>query len=129
MGGRGASSGTSKKGNPYGSQYKTLLVDGNVKYISKKMSNAEALMETQTKGRVYALVNNSAVKSVIYFDNNLMRMKTIDLNHSHNGIMPHVHHGYFHNEFDGAKGASKLNTKEQKLVDNILKRWQNHIKG
>lgn len=35
MGGRGASSGVSKDGNRYGSQYHALLVDGNVKFVTK----------------------------------------------------------------------------------------------
>lgn len=36
MGGRGASSGVSVKGNKYGSQYRTIFQDGNIKFVSKK---------------------------------------------------------------------------------------------
>ena len=36
MGGRGASSGISVKGKKYGSQYRTLLTVGNVKFIKKE---------------------------------------------------------------------------------------------
>ncbi len=43
----------------------------------------------------------------------------------HKGISPHVHHGYFHNENDGPKGATRLSTKERKMVDRVIKAWYN----
>ena len=52
MGGRGSSSGISKKGNAYGTQYHTLFQDGDVKYITKNGRQSEPLMETMTKGRI-----------------------------------------------------------------------------
>lgn len=33
MGGRGASSGISKRGDKYGTEYRTLFEDGNIKFI------------------------------------------------------------------------------------------------
>lgn len=35
MGGRGASSGMSEKGKPYGSEFRTLLKAGNVKFVKQ----------------------------------------------------------------------------------------------
>lgn len=126
MGGRGASSGISEKGHKYGTDYKTLLKDGNVKFVKKTSNNSETLMETMTKNRVYAYVNNkNEVASIIYFDKNNKRSKQIDLTHKHQGVVPHVHHGYIHNENDSSKGASNLTTDERKLVDRILKKWYN----
>ena len=126
MGGRGASSGISDKGHKYGTDYKTLLQDGNIKFVRKTSNNSESLMETMTKNRVYAQINNrNNVSAIIYFDSNNKRSKQIDLLHKHNGISPHVHHGYLHNENDSAKGASNLTTKEKKLVDRVLKKWYN----
>ena len=126
MGGRGASSGISLKGHKYGNDYKTLLRDGNVKFVRKESKNSETLMETMTKNRVYAQVNNrNNVSAIIYFDEKNKRSKQIDLLHKHNGVVPHVHHGYLHNEGDSSKGASNLTTKEKKLVDRILKKWYN----
>ena len=69
MGGRGASSGISNKGHKYGTDYKTVLQVGNVKFVKKTSKNSESLMETMTKGRVYANVNNkNEVTSIVYFD-------------------------------------------------------------
>lgn len=59
MGGRGASSGTSKRGSPYGSQYHALMTAGNVKYVEKRNKSSETLMETMTSGRVYATLFQS----------------------------------------------------------------------
>lgn len=41
MGGRGAKSmsGTSRYGNPYGSQYNALFTAGDVKFVEKKLAN------------------------------------------------------------------------------------------
>lgn len=57
MGSRGAASGAGK--HPYGSEYKTVLQDGNIKFVKYRLAdNAKAPLETQTKGRVYVTVNS-----------------------------------------------------------------------
>lgn len=127
MGGRGASSGISDKGRPYGSEYMTLLTSGNVKFVRYNDSaSAKTPQETMTKGRVYVTVNaEDKLVSVTYYDVNGKRRKSIDLTHPHNGMELHVHHGYNHKEYDGPKGATNLNEKERKMVERIYKIWQN----
>lgn len=44
MGCMGASSGISKSGNAYGSQYHALMTVGNIKFVSKNSRNNETLM-------------------------------------------------------------------------------------
>ena len=127
MGGRGASSGISKKGNKYGSQYHTVLESGNIKFVEKNFRQAETLMETMTEGRVYVTVGGEDLLQVIYFDTENKRTKTIDLDHAHKGMDRHTHHGYYHNENDGPKGATNLTPKEKQMVDRITKLWYNHI--
>lgn len=128
MGGRGASSGISKKGNKYGTQYKTLFQVGNIKFVTKKTRDSEPLMETMTKGRVYVTVGGDELKSITYFDNKNKRKKVIDLNHKHLNTVPHVHDGYLHNEDNGAKGSRNLTKEERKLFDRVTKIWQNRNK-
>lgn len=53
MGGRGASSGMSVKGNKYGSQYHAVMKSGNSLFVEQNSRDSESLMETMTKGRVY----------------------------------------------------------------------------
>lgn len=119
-----------KNGNPqnaYGTQYKSLFTHGNIKFVTKVDRNSETLMETMTNGRVYVTVGGEALLSIIYFDTNNKRVKTIDLSHSHKGMSKHVHHGYLHNENDGPKGATNLNDKERAMVDLVERLWYNYL--
>lgn len=126
MGGRGASSGMSDSGKPYGSEYKSLLTVGNIKFVKRNDGNTTAPLETMTKGRVYVTINeNGMPKFISYYDTQNKRTKTIDLDKPHKGMSPHVHHGYEHNENDGPKGATGLSTKERKMVDFVLETWYN----
>ena len=52
MGGRGASSGISDKGKPYGTEYKTIAQFGNVKVVRSNNGEAKSPMDTMTPGRV-----------------------------------------------------------------------------
>ena len=134
MGGRGASSGTSKYGNPYGSQYRAVmdgdkpLVDGNIKFVRKNSRDSEPPMETMTDGRVYVQVGGDELVKVVYFDNENKRVKTIDLNHTHDGKAPHTHHGYEHNENDAIKGYANLTTEERAMVDRVVTIWEDYLR-
>ncbi len=108
MGGRGASSGVSTKGSAYGSQYRTVLSSGNIKFVTKVNRQSEALMETMTRGRVYVTVGGDDLLSIVYMDNSNKRVKTIDMEPPHKKLQPHTHHGYLHNENDSAFGAAHL---------------------
>lgn len=129
MGGRGASSGTSKLGNAYGSQYHTVFKDGNIKFVEKNSRDAETLMETMTRGRVYVHVEGNELVSIVYFDNNNKRSKQIDMNRPHKGISPHVHRGYFHNEGNMKKSYSSLSPEEMKMVDRVINLWDSYLNG
>ena len=133
MVGRGASMGMSKRGNKYGSQYRTILQSGNIKFVEPRPGATESLLETMTKGRVYVLVGSKGLKNITYFDKTLKKTKRIDLDHSHKGLKPHVQHGYYSNEIDikngVKKGATKLTPQETKMVARVKQLWDNHIKG
>lgn len=126
MGGRGASSGVSASGKPYGSEYRTVLKSGNIKFVTANDGSATAPMETMTRGRVYVTVNNSGtLKFISYYDTGNKRVKQIDLGKPHKGVSPHTHHGYNHSENDSAKGYANLTTEEKELVDKINRIWHN----
>ena len=126
MGGRGASSGMSDKGKPYGSEYRSVYAVENVKFVKANIGSASAPMETMTRGRVYVTVNaEDELKFVSYYDNKNKRLKQIDLDKPHAGVSPHTHHGYNHNEHDSAKGFANLTTEEKKMVARVRKLWYN----
>ncbi|MFQ7495058.1 hypothetical protein [Faecalibacillus intestinalis] len=130
MGGRGASSGISRSGNKYGTEYSTLYQSGNIKFIKQNgVKNAKTPLETMTDGRVYVSVDkNDNLSSISYYDKEGKRTKQIDMKHEHAGIIPHTHHGYFHNEYDSKKGASKLTTEEKTMIERVNKLWLNRNK-
>lgn len=68
MGGRGASSGISRSGNKYGTEYSTLYQSGNIKFIKQNgVKNAKTPLETMTDGRVYVSVDkNDNLSSISY---------------------------------------------------------------
>lgn len=127
MGGRGSSSGISAKGKAYGTEFSTLLKVSNIKFVRYNDSlAAKTPQETMTKGRVYATVNKEdVVTSIVYYDNEGKRRKSIDLTHAHNQIKgAHTHHGYNHSEY----GTTRLTQEEQKIVDFVKKVWSNRHK-
>lgn len=128
MGGRGASSGVSVKGKRYGTEYKTVLQQGKVKFVKyNDAKNAKTPMETKTKGRIYVtLSDNDEIRSITLYSKKEKRIAQIDVSgrlHKVNGkyIIPHTHLGYFHDEY----GTRKLNDYEKRLVARINKMWQN----
>ena len=125
MGGRGASSGISKKGKKYGTEYITLFQSGNVKFVKFNDGNTTSPMETMTKGRVYVTVDyKNEPKFISYYDKNNKRYKQIDLDHFHRDIKGiHKHLGYEHDE----KGTKQLSIKESKMVEKIKKIWDNRV--
>lgn len=126
MGGRGASSGMSANGKPYGSEYRTVFKDSNIKFVKAKNGLATAPMETMTRGRVYVTVNDrDTPKFISYYDAANKRVKQIDLDRPHKGVSPHTHHGYEHSENDSAKGYANLTTDEKKMVERVKRIWYN----
>ncbi|MCD7881084.1 MAG: hypothetical protein LUG47_05380 [Clostridiales bacterium] len=123
MGGRGASSGVSVKGKPYGSEYTTLLQSGNIKFVRYNDStSAKTPMETMTRGRVYVTVNSEDnLVAITYYDNANKRRKQIDLTHEHEGKKPHTHEGLWHDE----NGTHRLTPEEKAMVERVQKLWYN----
>lgn len=127
MGSRGASSGVADNGKPYGTEYRTLFKSGNIKFVKYNDSSAaKTPMETMTKGRVYVTLGNTGnPKAITYYDAENKRIKQIDLDRSHHGVLPHTHHGYLHKENDTPKGFAHLTVEEKRMVDMVLRIWQN----
>lgn len=129
MGGRGASSGMSEKGNPYGSQYQTVTESGNIKFITGKAVKPEELLETMTRGRVYVLLNSKDnIKSITYFDNENKRSRVVEVDHGHQKMKEHVHIGYERTKRDGKSYATKPTAKDREMIDRVSKIWDNRKK-
>lgn len=125
MGGRGASLGVSVNGNIYASQYRTVLASGNIKFVEKREGSTESLLETMTARRVYVEINSRGKPGAIhYFDKKNMRVKTIDLDHRHQGRKPHSHRGYYHDVYVGG-----MSQKEKRMIDRVYSLWETKKKS
>ena len=130
MGGRGASSGISKKNNKeylYGTEYTTIKQVDNIKFIKINEGSTTSPMETQTKGRIYVTVNKKTNRpQFITFYKDGKRYKTIEIKGEKHRIKgkdyrTHTHYGYEHRE-NGTKVVSKS---ELKLIAKVWKAWYN----
>ena len=123
MGGRGASSGISENGKPYGVEYTTIAQFGNIKVIRTNDGGAKAPMETMIQGRIYATVDKfNDIKYITFHDADGERVKQIDVKgKKHNGALPHTHNGYEHDEHGTYPG---MTDKDGKLVNNVLRQWE-----
>lgn len=126
MGGRGASSGVSEKGHKYGSQYHTVLLVDNVKFVEKNTRQSEPLMETMTPGRVYVEVGGKDPLRVIFFDEENRRNRVIERDKRNDTW--HVHEGYFHSENSSEKHGN-LTGNDKKVLERALNIWNNHNKA
>ena len=122
MGGRGASSGMSEKGNPYGSQYHTLLEHENIKFVANRIKNYEPLLETMSKGRTYVQVGGEDIVRVEFMDKDNKRYKVIEKDKKNKTW--HMHHGYFHTE-ESEKMHEPLSRQDKDFLDKISKIWHN----
>ena len=124
MGGRGAASGVSSKGNIYGTEYKTLISLDNIKFVQpRNPGSAPVPLETMSAGksRVYVLINNEGILKAITFYNKEGKLRRqIDFGHlEHHGFSPHVHIGYGH-----SRKAYPLTKKDNAYVDKVRRIWK-----
>ena len=128
MGGRGSSSGMSvdRNGNPmnpYGSQYRTVLVSDNIKFVTKNTRASETLMETMTPGRVYVETGGDDLLRIVFFDGENKRNHVIERDKRTNKW--HAHNGYHHYENSDSR-HDPLNAYDKILLAKVKKLWHNH---
>lgn len=122
MGGRGAGSGMSERGNPYGSQYHAVLEDKNIKFVTNSIKNYEPLLETMTNGRTYVQVGGDDIVRIAFMDEDNKRCKVIEKDKKKGKW--HVHHGYFHTE-ESEKAHEPLSQQDKDFLDKISRIWHN----
>jgi hypothetical protein len=129
MGGRGAASGVSDKGLEYGTEFKTLIRVDNIKFVTPTKAGASSSpLETMSadRNRVYAYVNyGGKLKSIVFYDKSGKRKRQIDLDHEHNGHMPHVHSGY---DNPHTKKHIPLTKSDNAYIAKVTRIWED-VKG
>lgn len=133
MGGRGASSGLglyrdrTGKFAEYGTEYTTVLQNGNIKFVKMRNPNDSVRVpeETRTKRRIYVTIGKrNEIKCITRYDENGRKCLQIDLTHAHTSggvrLQPHSHDTYNHAE------GRPLSSSERRLLNRILKTWRDY---
>lgn len=107
-------------------RYRKLGIGGSDAGSICGLNPYSSAIETMTNRRVYVTIDNrDNISAITYYDEENKRSKQIDLMHPHKNMIPHTHHGYLHNENDGAKGAANLTPKEKRMVESVTDKWYN----
>lgn len=134
MGSNGARSGIRTNGRPYeyvyGEEFSSIGEPfGDVKFIKYNSSTDQFAtpMETRTPVRIYAAIDrDNEIKSIIFFDENGMRQRQMDLKgQPHDGMLPHTHYGYWHDE----NGTYQPTPEELALAEQLVNDWKRRQSG
>lgn len=74
-----------------GETYLSIGSFDNVKILIKARGSVKAPEFSHTEERIYAIIQNGALKHLAYYDENHKQAVSIDLLHAHHGIQPHKH--------------------------------------
>lgn len=132
MGSNGAASGIDpyigRGGKPttYGSEFTTVHQSGNIKFIHVTDLSEEPRppLDTRSPDRVYGVLDKKGrVAYIVSYDQQGHRDRQIDLLHTHEGMMPHTHTGYYHNP------GQALSDADSKLIQRVTEAWSQFKKG
>lgn len=98
-----------------------LSSNPNVKIIMQKEGSVSAPEYSHTPGRIYATVQNGKLKHLSYYDEDHNQSISIDFEHYHHGIKPHVHYGI--DDHDPSAPARKPTEKQLALAAKIKKEF------
>lgn len=101
-----------------GQTYQSIGEVDGVKVLVKTSGSVKAPEYSHTANRVYAVIQNGALKHLAFYDENHHQSVSIDLMHSHHGLRPHKHLYLNHND----KGIP-ITKKEQALINKIKRRY------
>lgn len=101
-----------------GQTYKSIGEVDGVKVLVKTSGSVKAPEYSHTANRVYAIIQDGALKHLTFYDENHNQSVSIDLLHSHHGVQPHKHLNLDHSD----KGIA-ITKEEQAIVDKIRRRY------
>jgi len=115
----------------YDKGYKTILLLDNIKFVINEISKAVVLPRenySKHKNIIYVVVDEKTnlLKSIIFFGEDKIRNRIIDLDHIHLGEIPHVHEGPPHNH---SLTRISLTKKDKYYITRVKNIWKEHING
>lgn len=121
MGSRGAFEDVNRENFNFvegGQTYQSVGEVDGIKVLVKTSGSVKAPEYSHTANRVYAIVQNGALKHLTFYDENHKQSISIDLGHSHHGIQPHKHLNLDHSDT-----GIPITQSDQALIDKIRRRY------
>ena len=99
----------------------TLSDDENVKILIQDKGSVKAPDYSHTAGRIYAVVQDGKLKHLSYYDEKHDQAICIDLMHTHQKVMPHVH---FYLNHDKKLPGVPPTAEQLALIERIKKEYR-----
>lgn len=97
-----------------GQNYHSVGEVNEIKILVQDKGAVKAPEYSHTKNRAYAIVQNGKLKHVAFYDENHRQVTSIDLQHSHHGLMPHKHLNLDHSDV-----GIPITMEEERLIKKI----------
>ena len=104
-----------------GKTYQVIGEWEDLKVLAKSSGSIQAPEYSHTANRIYAVIQNGALKHLAYYDKEHKQSISIDLLHKHHGVQPHKHIYLDHSD-DGIP----ITQKESDYIKHIKRRF--HLK-
>ena len=101
-----------------GQTYRSVGEVDGIKVLVRTSGSVKAPEYSHTENRIYAIIQNGALKHLTFYDENHKQSVSIDLLHEHHGVMPHKHIYLDHTD----KGIP-ITKEEQALIDKVRRRF------
>ena len=94
--------------------------DENVKILIQDKGSVKAPEYSHTPGRIYAIVQDGKLKHLAYYDKQNNQHISVDLLHTHQKVMPHIHIDLNH---DPKAPGIPPTAEQMALIDKIKKEF------
>lgn len=101
-------------------------IGNDIKVLEKPRGSVKVPEFSHTENRIYVVLQKGKLKHIGFYDDKHELIKSIDFQHFHGDMKPHVHHDVHH------KGIVTALTESEQYITNIIKKWlieNNKIKG
>ena len=101
-----------------GQTYQSIGEVDGIKVLVRSSGSVKAPEYSHTENRIYAIVQNGALKHLSFYDSDHTQMVSIDLLHKHKGLIPHKHLGLDHSD-----NGIPVTPEEMQLIDKVRRRF------
>lgn len=102
----------------HGQTYHSIGEVDGVKILVRDFGSVKAPDYSHTENRVYAIIQNGALKHLTWYDENHNQSTSIDFLHPHKGVQPHKHLYLDHSD-----SGIEITKKEKDLANKIRRRF------